>query len=148
MEHLPSPPPPSEPYESYLHRVGRSTRPNSDPRPESAPVVAVEPSSSGLHTTTGAVFRPYSPLPRPFPKYNGPPEEGKEQRTSSAPPGARKPLPRHRSSVVLALAWAGSGAYGRHEHHFAFVSPPSETCRLYHEPRQHGGQAVHCAGVL
>ena len=96
VDHCPLPPPPAEPYEAYLCRVGRSTLPSTDSHLDSAWISAVDQSSSRPDTTTGAVFRLYSPLLRPTPRYDGPPEEGKDQCTSSVPPGARMPQPRHK----------------------------------------------------
>ena len=92
VDHLPLPLPPAEPYEAYLCRLGCSSWPSSDSRPDSVWVNAVDPSPSRPDTTTGAVFRLYSPLPRPFPRYDGPPEEGKEQCMSRVPTALEKSL--------------------------------------------------------
>ena len=141
--------PPSS-YEAYLCRVGRSTWPSTDSPPDSARIKVVDQSSSRPDSSTGTAFRAFSPLPRPFSKYDGPPAEDKAQHTSSAPPRLRMPLPRqvHWPPVTLVLARAGCSANSRYEHHFGAITFPSGTYRLYPESRQCGEYAVHYADVL
>ena len=96
--HLP-PPPPAEPYESFLHRTGR-------PHPS--------PMDSGAVTTHDVVVLPFPssmtsrwfflPFPVPVHRYEGPSDVGHMQRSTSAPPGNRMQAHRHKY-VALLPAW-------------------------------------------
>ena len=97
------PPPPSELYENFLLRTGRSQPVHEDSVPPVTQNVVIPNLSTSVTARQGL-----SPLPVPFPTYGACPGIGQQIKASSVPPGRRMPLPRY-LYIPPMLAWQWSG---------------------------------------